>query len=235
MEYPDDFNTPAFPAGKYVAVSRFMATAVMILFLVIMSLCGIIVWVKKSQNVTPFLVSVPSYGGRWTLVMHNKPVTEIPAYFMLQESFLHKFVKNWFTIHEDDIAANQANWAECSPRTSLESECMDRESSNSSTCAIYCACNDKVFENFKQVVLPIFSEIEAQESGAWTVQSIDLKPWNSFKFITQQGGMWQFSVSVKTGSKVTRFHGYARVGYNEQEYPRSMGYYISEFNTYRMN
>ena len=50
MKYPDDFNTPAFPAGRFVAVSRFMAVAVMVLFLGIGCLCGIILWAKKSEK-----------------------------------------------------------------------------------------------------------------------------------------------------------------------------------------
>lgn len=231
MKYPDDFNTPAFPAGKFVAVSRFMATVSMVLFFVIVCLCGAIFWANKAQDISPFLVSIGANGERWVTVAHDNHITEIPAYYALQESVLNKFVRNWFTI-DDNILLNQANWAEC---TRNSPECKLDNNAYTETCAIYCASSDAVFTNFKEVVVPIYSDLEATEAAIWTVQSVSIKPADSWKFITENGGLWKLDVWVKTGVTSTYFTGYARISYNKSLYPKTMGYYISEFNTYRMN
>ena len=231
MKYPDDFNTPAFPEGKFVAVSRFMATAVMVIFFIIICLCAAIFWAKKAQDISPFLVSMGTNGEKWTTVAHDNHITEIPAYYVLQESVLNKFVRNWFTI-QDDILLNQANWAECNRNSPV---CLENADEDIETCAIYCTSSNAVFDDFKNVVLPAYSELETNEAAVWSVQKVSVHPAYSWKFITETGGLWKIEVWVKTGVSVTRFMGYARIEYNAVQYPRTMGYYISEFNTYRMN
>ena len=231
MKYPDDFNTPAFPEGKHVAVSRFMGTLVMVLFFIIVCLCGMILWVKKTQDVSPFLISINSYGGRWTMIAHNDHKTQIPAYYVLQESLLNKFAKNWFTV-SDNVLDNQARWAACEHSSE---ECRDNGGDNVDTCAISCACDALVFENFEKVVLPTYSEIVAEEPITWSVESVSIKPLDSMDSITHDGGMWQLIITVRAGIETIRFMGYASVGFDSIEYPKTMGYYIQDFNTYRMN
>lgn len=228
MKYPDDFNTPAFPAGRFVAVSRFMAVAVMVLFFGIVCLCGIILWAKKSQDISPFLISINQNGERWTMIAHDNHRTEIPAYFVLQESLLNKFARSWFSI-SGDVLLNQATWAECSRDSA---ECRESSGSDVETCAIYCACDNRVYDNFKSVVLPVFSNLEAEYDAVWQVTSVVAKPLYG---ITETGGMWKLDIMVDTGTDNIRFVGYAKVSYNADFYPKTMGYYVSEFNTYRMN
>ena len=212
LKYPDDFNTPAFPEGKFIAVSRFMATAVMIIFFIIVCLCGFIFWVKKTQDVSPFLVYMGQNNERWTMVAHDNHLTEIPAFYALQESALNKFIRNWFTIN-DDVWLNQAIWAECS-RSSDECLNYEDDDSNIDTCAIYCASSDAVFHNFQTVVLPAYSTLEEEGEPVWTVQKVFIRPADSWKLVTEKGGLWYFNVWVKTGIKVIQFTGYARIGYN---------------------
>ncbi len=231
MKYPDDFNTPAFPAGKFVAVSRFMATATMIIFFVIVCLCCAIFWTNRAQDISPFLVSIGTNGERWVTVAHDNHITEIPAYYALQESVLNKFIRNWFTI-DDNILINQAVWAECSRNSP---ECQQTDSEYNEACAIYCASSNAVFDNFQKIVVPTYSDLETNEATIWTVQKVSIKPADSWKFITENGGLWKLDVWVKTGVTTTHFMGYARIAYNKSQYPKTMGYYISEFNTYRMN
>ena len=231
MKYPDDFNTPAFPAGRFVAVSRFMGTAVMIIFLAIVCICGIMLWVKKTQNVSPFLIYMNPNGERWTMVAHNNHETEIPAYYVLQESLLNKFTRDWFTIYDTD-SANTANWAKCD-RSSPE--CREASGDVIDTCAIYCATNESVYDEFEHVVLPVYSSLESDEGDVWTVTNINIKPVDSMKSITENGGFWRLNTSVQTKTGTVYFTGYARIERDQKEHPKTMGYFISEFYTYRMN
>lgn len=232
MKYPDDFNTPAFPAGKFVAVSRFMATAVMLLFFVIICLCGIILWAKTSQSSSPFLVSIRPNGERWAMVEHNNHRTEIPAYYVMQEALLNKFARDWFTISEDS-SKNQAIWSGNCDRTGTV--CREAHNTDVDTCAIYCVCNDAVFESFKTVVLPTYSKIEAKPNTVWNVREIYVSPVSA---IQKSGGLWRLNVIVKPSNLSTslRFIVYVDIEQDTEVYgTKNLGYYIADFNAYRMN
>lgn len=229
MKYPDDFNTPAFPAGKFVAVSRFMATAIMVVFFLIICACGLLYWVKKTQDVSPFLISIAPNGERWVMVSHDNHKTEIPAYYVLQESMLNKFARNWFTISEN-MFQNLAVWSDECGRES--EECTSNTLSGGDTCAIYCASDTMVFDDFKRTVLPIYSKLESDEGEVWTVESVSIKPVDT---IGKFGGLWKLNVLVRTNSRVLNFFGYAQTAYSQSTYPKTMGYYVAGFNMYRMN
>ena len=231
MKYPDDFSTPAFPAGRFIAVSRFMAVIIVALFFLIICACGAILWVKKTQNVSPFLISINPNGERWTVVAHDNHAKKIPAYYVLQESLLNKFARKWFTI-SDNILENQANWAKCDRQSA---ECTDTASDDIETCAIYCMSDDSVFGDFNRVVLPTFSALESDAAATWRVVAVHIKPMVSDTEITQTGGNWRIDVAVNTGDGIVNFTGFATVSYDPEHYPKTLGYYVSEFNTYRMN
>ena len=229
MKYPDDFNTPAFPAGKFVAVSRFMATAIMVVFFVIICLCGLIFWVKKTQDVSPFLISISPNGERWTMVAHDNHKAEIPAYYVLQESLLNKFAHNWFTI-SGDADINRATWANC---TGTRQVCQENIDTN--TCAIYCACDGSVFSSFERVVLPVYNELMNNNAAVWSVVDVRIAPVDSIDSIKEQGGLWKLNVAVQTDNGIVNFMGYARTGLDATQHAKTMGYYVTEFNMYRMN
>ena len=228
MKYPDDFNTPAFPAGKFVAVSRFMATAVMVIFFLIVCLCGIILWVKKTQDVSPFLISFQPNGERWTMVAYNNHKKEIPAYYVVQESLVYNFARNWFTISTNP-KDNQQNWANCSQTPEVCTETTGRLDS----CTIFCNCDHKVFDSFEKVVLPTYNSFG--KGVSWVVKNISVAPLYSAESIAKTYGIWKLNVLVDTGMGTATFVGYAHVKQDEHNYPKTMGYYISDFNTYRMN
>ncbi len=230
LKYPDDFNTPAFPAGKFVAVSRFMGTAVSCIFLLIVCVCGIIFWVKRTQNVSPFLIALNPNGERWTVVAHDNHSREIPAYYVLQESMLNRFVRYWFTI-SSDANLNRARWTKCTPDAP---ECIDDSNTDSDACAIYCMADEPVWTDFEKIVLPAFTEM-TKTGDVWNVQSVSIKPVDSIKSVTQNGGFWKINVVVQTYAGPAVFSGFAQTGYNKNVYPKTMGYYVAEFNMYRMN
>ena len=53
--------------------------------------------------------------------------------------------------------------------------------------------------------------------------------------ITEYGGVWKLDALVDTGLENIVFSGYARVAYDKMQYPKTMGYYVSEYYMYRMN
>lgn len=231
MKYPDDFNTPAFPAGKFVAVSRFMATAIMVVFFLIICLCGLIFWVKKTQDVSPFLISLSPNDERWAVVAHDNHTTEVPAYYVLQESLLNKFAHNWFTISNNN-QVNQAVWKNCAENKQI---CQDTTGDDSDVCAIYCASNIAVYDAFEKVVLPVYTDLSTEQSVVWNVVGVSIKPVDSIKSITDVGGMWKLNIAVDNGANIVNFIGYAVTAYDATQYPKTMGYYVANFNTYRMN
>ena len=230
MKYPDDFNTPAFPAGKFIAVSRFMATAVMLLFFAIVCLCGVILWVKSTQSTSPFLVSIRPNGERWAMVEHTNHKTEIPAYYVMQEALLNKFAKDWFTINIDPVI-NQAVWSGNCKHNSVE--CLNSHIDQVDTCALYCASSNNVFESFKNVVLPVYSQITTQPNTQWIVREVFAAPVDT---VYEDGGLWHLNIIVKTTNMGTlRFSAYALIEKDADTYKQNMGYYIANFNSYRMN
>lgn len=233
MKYPDDFNTPAFPAGKFVAVSRLMATVSMVVFIAIIALCSIILWAQRTQDVEPFLVSYTLNGEPWTTISHNAHDTEIPATYVVQESVLNKFIRQWFTI-SDNADINADVWdANCSRQSP---ECTGKDVVNTNKCAIYCACGDNVFDSFKNVVLPTYLNLESEYDAIWTVQDVLISPMEPVeKIASNNSGFWKFNVSVQTNMGLLNFVGYARTDRDSEQYKKTMGYYISEFNTYRVN
>ena len=186
------------------------------------------VWAKKSQDMTPFLVSIRPNGERWQLVEYNKRNTEISSYYVFQEALLNKFVHNWFLISDNNLL-NDANWANCSGNPDV---CNDNVATD--VCSIYCTCDKQVFNSFETVVLPVYKELTAMAVPAvWEVKELSITPITEIK---KSGGNWQLDILVTTNTGVIKFVGYAKTSYDSvDKYPKTMGYYVSDFNTYRMS
>ena len=102
LKYPDNFNTPTFPAGPRIALSRIMAIGVMIAFALIIAVSGVMLWASRSQQIHPFLVSVDNVTGAWSVIGHDHGERTISTNRAMQESVIADFTKNWYT-----ISANQ--------------------------------------------------------------------------------------------------------------------------------
>ena len=102
MKYPDDFDTPTFPAGKQISASRAVSIAVMVVFLLILFACGLLLWVQKSVHVHPFLVSINEITGQWEIVGHqHTDVKQMTTVQTLQESVIGKFLEYHFFVTDD--------------------------------------------------------------------------------------------------------------------------------------
>lgn len=233
MQYPDEFDVPAFPAGKRIAISRAMGVAVMTVFLLIICACGFLLWAQRSARVHPFLVSVNNITGQWDVVGHHHHETpEMPAMRMLQESLLGKYVQYWFQIKDDEIV-NAAVWQSCDRKTECNPE--RKTGIDTNACAIYCMSGEDAYNKFISAVVPDY-QVRFARGEMWQIdlpslQTIPVNQWS------ENGGYWQIKVVLYSNKNPQPMNvlAYARIGRNMDAYPKTMGYYIAEFNAYRIN
>lgn len=233
MEYPSDFETPAFPAGKRIAISRFMTIGVAILSLLILFMCGIIFWTSRSQSIDPFIVSIDNLTGNWTVISnsHNNAPIEYSALRSLQEAVVGKFTSNWLTISADE-ATNEKIWKTCDRETSCTGEKAPAYGNNE--CALFCAAGEKVFSKFVYDIVPDYqNRVAAGES--WTVDktTIMIEPAST---ISENGGTWRIRASIQSSvSGEIDIIAFAKITRNTRTYPQTLGYYVEDFNAYKIN
>ncbi len=224
LKYPDDFDAPAFPAGKPVAVSRFMGTVTAVLCVLIIFVAGLVLWSGKSQKIHPFLISVNEITGQWELVGHDHGQKTITRAQALQESLLARFTDNWFHISPVE-PVNTHMWAQCERES-----CTTRVNADT-TCAIFCDTSDEQFNVFSQQVKNQYlARFESGES--WSVTNINMTPNTD---VSDKGGLWTIQAKVKSNLYGSfDIIAYARVSYNPDRYPQTMGYYVDTFYAYKV-
>ncbi len=229
MQYPNEFDTAAFPAGKALALSRAMGIGISVLFFLIICACGILFWATRSARVEPFLISIDDVTGAWEIVGHEHS-REYSAIRTVQESVAANFVKNWFTISESDEFNNDI-WAQCDRKTCNSDEYSPQLDTK---CALYCACKSTVFNDFNRNVLPYYRErVAAQERWIFDTASLDIRPLSD---VTNDAGTWQV-----TGNIISNINGnipviaFVKIARNEGGYRQNLGYYVTDFNAYRIS
>lgn len=231
MKYPDEFDTPTFPAGKQIAVTRVMSIAVMSVFLLILFACGLLLWVQKSVHVHPFLVSINQVTGQWEIVGHQHgDVKEMTTVQSLQESVIGKFLEYHFFV-TDDAAFNANIWAKCERQTACT---PDQAGRGSEMCALYCLSSEDEHEKFMQDIIPLYQRMAAS-GDMWTldIKSVEMTPIST---ITSAGGTWQIRATINSSVfGPMKILAYANVMQDTKMYPQTLGYYINDFNAYRIN
>ncbi len=232
MRYPDDFNVPPFPAGKHTAVSRMMSIAVSIVLLGIIFTCGLLLWAQRSVRVHPFLVSIDEITGTWTVVgHHHTEIQELSTVQTMQESVIGKFMRNWFLI-SDSPGLNDALWHECD----REIDCGNINTSgvNSRECALYCVTGDDVFKRFMTDVVPDYQNRLANgELWIPDMTSLQISPIGD---VDINGNVWQIRATVYSNqNQEINILAYAKVARDDTLYQTTMGYYVQDFNAYRVS
>lgn len=233
MEYPSNFETPTFPAGKRIAVSRFMAVGISVLFLLIVFMCGIIFWTSRSKSIDPFIVTMDNITGNWVVIGHshgNAPI-EYSARRALQESIVGKFAANWFTISAEE-SVNEALWKTCDRTKDCVGENTPAYGNNE--CAIYCTSGEDLFSTFIYDVIPEYqSRFANGERFVMDKASIQIDPVGE---ISDNGGTWRVIATVQSNlSGNLEIMAFAKVARSTISYPKTMGYYVADFNAYKIN
>lgn len=251
MKYPDEFDTSTFPAGKQIAVSRIIGIVTMIVFLLIIFACVLLLWTQKSAHVHPFLVSINNITGQWEVVGHqHTDVKEITTTRALQESTIGKFLRYRFWITENQTL-NAGIWRtcnrkiDCNPenkkgvpddickKLNLDSETCAKIDLSTEACALYCLSGDNVHRIFTSNIMPKYTE-RATIGEVWTpdMSSVQILPVDQ---VTENGGTWQIRMTIKSSIHGSmRILAYASISRNLTMYPKTLGYYVVDFNAYRI-
>lgn len=231
MNYPDDYNVPTFAAGKSVALSRAMGIGIIASFFIIICLCGLLVWTIRSVHVEPYILATGGINDQWQIIKPTgeKPEIEMTGNQIIQQSLVWKFVQQWFTILPD-TNENEKVWQTSCAR----SDCDGADTLN--RCAIFCETSDALFIRFKNDILPEYKK-SATMGEYWNpiINSIRINPIGN---VMDTGGTWQVQMSISSSTSGTiNIMAYARVAQDIKMYtnPKTLGYYITDFNAYRMN
>ena len=230
MNYPDDFNTRTFPAGKSIAVSRAMGVGIMAAFFIIVCLCGLLIWTIYSMRTEPYILATGGINDQWRIVMATGEKQKMTDAQLFQQSLIWRFTQNWFNISPNP-EINAAVWdTECKREQCLSDEI------DSKRCAIFCSSGDDLFYRFSTDVLPHLHAY--QESNAmWMVvpESMRIEPVGH---ISENSGVWRVMLTILTGGTgAMDIVAYAHI---ERErtprfFPSTRGYYVADFNAYRVS
>ncbi|MBD5389024.1 hypothetical protein HDR63_02095 [bacterium] len=228
MDYPGSFDTPAFPAGSRLALSRAVSIWILGAFFIAICLCGALLGAMRLQRLDPFMISVDAATGQWAVVGRDGRHLHYTVGRTMQESVVGNFVTQWFQIADND-AGNAGAWRKCT-----RNECASGDALFPATryCTIYCATGEDVFTRFARDVVPDYTA-RAAAGQTWTLDagSLQITPAGP---ITDTGGVWQVTATILTGAG-TSFDiiAWAQVARNTTYYPGNMGFYIADFNAYR--
>ena len=231
MNYPGDFDTRTFPAGKSIAISRAMGIGILSAFFIILCLCGLLVWTIRSARVEPFIITTGGINDQWRVVMAGgeNPAMQMTEPQVFQQSLVWRFARNWFGISPNHDT-NAAIWATDCKREYCVSDIADTR-----RCAIFCATSDEQFRRFSENVLPQYKELQNTGSTWFPVpDSMRIDPVGR---VTDAGGTWRVQLTILTDGATGAIDivAFAKVARATKYYSKTMGYYINDFNAYRVS
>ena len=223
MNYPNDFDTPTFPAGKSIAWSRMVSIKISIAFFLILCVCGLLLFAVRAKKNLPFLISIDPLTDRWNVVAYPKKKYEksIEQYQIIQEKLVSDFVTNWFTISRKQ-SENQARWKEC---TKTDCAMPGQYNPQNINCALFCSADFELFKQFSTKVLPEYTARIDQASETWTIEKRNIVP----HYVTPNASAWQVYIDVKSNiSGKFNVLIFMKIERNADSYPATLGYYIKD-------
>ena len=232
MDYPNNFDIPSFSAGKTVAFSRSVSVWISIAFFLIIATCGLMLLGLHLRKNYPFLISVDPFTDEWTVVAYpHEKKASVQQYQVIQEKLVKDYVTNWFTI-SDNHDINKLRWQSCSAEDCAN---PDQFRSDNVKCAIACKSGVKLFEDFSKIVVPWYESIIGQSAETWTVGRMLITP-PSKKDISEASGNWQVVTDITSNVRGTfKVLSFIEIKRDVNMYPSTFGYYINDFNAYRIN
>jgi len=230
LDYPEDFDTAAFPAGKRIAISRTFGVWVLIAFFLVVACCIAIPWLQNNRTINPYVIYIDGMRGNWELVGQVETQDIVPYYTSIQRALAGVFTEKWFTI-SDNPELNALHWKQCSRDT----DCVDRIVStfeNSGGCDLYCIMSDNMYRRFTENTLPLYKMYESM-GQRWNVDfsKITVSPGGD---VTLNGGMWVVHARIRSNLNGDfDVIAYVKIARDVERYPQTLGFYIAEFNAYR--
>lgn len=176
------------------------------------------------------MISADNNTGTWKIVGQQGDALVYSPARTMGESVVVRFVIDWFNI-SDNTDDNERAWQRCE-----RSDCAttDSLSPDTRTCAIYCATGDDMYTGFSYGIVPGYRERETN-GETWSVieDSIILTPSGR---ISDNGGTWRVNATVDSNiDGEFKIVAYVKVAKNTNYYPLNMGFYIADFNAYRID
>lgn len=231
MEYPNDFNVSAFPAGKTLAVSRAMGIGISIMCFLAICLCGLLLWLSHSQTIKPVVIAVNQQGTEWRVInSDNNNLVKQPTEYAIQESVIANFVQDWFTVSQNN-EQNERLWQYCRDDNACINSAFGMYGDK--TCAIMCTSGTGVYSEFVRVVLPQYRA--NAKSGIYLKMipgTLRITPVTDFKVA---GGTWKITGTVLTTNGHFNILAYATISRDMSKYGSTMGYFVEKFSSYRVN
>ena len=229
MGYPNDFNIPAFPAGKTIALTRSVSVWISVVFFLIVAVCCFILLGIRYKTNYPFLISIDPITDDWNVVTYPKEKQKevYQQYEFIQEKLVNDFVVNWFTISSNK-QINEDRWSECSV-----DECGDPEQFNPANtyCALVCKSDSAVFKDFQDNVLPLYRAMINQASETWRIVGKQILPIK----MSENGSQWQVYIVIQS-AVMGQFNvlAFVDIARRIDMYPATFGYYVKQYNSYRI-
>lgn len=101
-------------------------------------------------------------------------------------------------------------------------------------CSLFCTSGEEVFSDFIYNVVPEYQErVSAGERWIVDKTTIQIEPAGQIK---ETGGTWRLSAKIQSNvSGDINVIAFVKVARNMSSYPQTLGYYIADFNAYKIN
>lgn len=244
MNYPNDYDTPAFPAGKSIAFTRVVSIWISIVFFLIVCTCGFILLSRHLKTNYPFLLSVDPFSNEWSVIAYpNKNINEeVDQQQIIQDKLVRDFVTSWFTISENKNI-NEERWKNCSVDEDEEesvNKCEDptQYAPGNIECSIYCNAGIKLYEMFATEILPEYQARFLMGPEYWRVGKMDVrridKKDDKGKY-NENTARWQVYVDVFSNiNSLFKVLVFIDIDRDLKSHSATFGYYVKDFNSYRI-
>ena len=230
MDYPNDFDTPAFPAGKSIALTRSISIWISIIFFLIVCACGLVLYTTHMRGNYPFLISVDPITNEWNVVTYpNKESSGVTQqYQIVQEKLVNDYVMNWFTISKNQTI-NEKRWQRCDAE---DCDLPEQFRPNNLECFLFCNSSSELFTQFETKVKNEYLARVDERSEEWSVEIKNIM----LNSINENGGFWQvYFVVYSTINGPFDVLAFVKTARSLDSHPATLGYYIEDFNAYRMS
>lgn len=208
-----------------------MGVGIMSVFFIVVCLCGLLIWTIRSVRVEPYILATGGVNDQWRVIMagNETPTMNMTDAQLFQQSLLWQFTQNWFNISPiHDI--NAAVWnTECK-----REDCLS-DKIRTNNCALFCATDDELFHRFTDGPLAQYQLMESAGT-TWMVvpESMRIDPVGS---VSNTGGKWRIMLTriLTDGTGAMDIVAYATINHNEKYFHATRGYYVSDFNAYRIS
>lgn len=228
MEYPSGFDNPVFPTMRRLALARWMSVWTLVAFLVVIALCGFLMWSVHSMRANPYMIVIDPSSSEWSVISEKTERTQVPPYQVMQEYVVLNFARRWFAV-SDKPNENEARWCKC------DANSCDRYNMNADgklPCLICCNSSSALYRTFTMDILPNY-QARVLNGETWTLDtnSVVLHPESK---PSESGGVWHMTGKIRSSiSGVIEIEAFVNISKSLQSYPLTFGYYVSDFNAYK--